>query len=170
MKKENPEITVESGLDILSLLNFESMITQVLDQIFGEMISLPLVVSREASLLEGPTISSEIDFVGVIVGHIHLHIPLEFARLVTAQFTSMDPAELDNELIFDTIGEVTNMISGNLKTDLCNTGFECSLKVPRVTHVDTAPVVSEEGSPLLFSHNEIHSFRVVINLKNGVPV
>lgn len=53
-----------------------------------------------------------------------------------------DPGEAD---ISDVVGEFTNMITGNLKSLLCDKGFPCSLSIPTVLRGGDISVVSKNA-------------------------
>ena len=64
----------------------------------------------------------------------------------------------------DTIGEVTNMVSGSLHTDISNTGLDCELRVPKVSHVEYGAISDGvEGQRLMFRHGE-HRLQVTLRL------
>lgn len=53
-----------------------------------------------------------------------------------------DPNDGD---ISDVVGEFTNMITGNLKSQLCDKGFPCSLSIPTVLRGGDISVVSKNA-------------------------
>ncbi len=65
--------------------------------------------------------------VGILVGR-------EFAREMTASMLGMDAADIEgDEEVNDVIGEVCNMVGGDLKSRLCDAGMPCSLSIPTIT-------------------------------------
>jgi CheY-specific phosphatase CheX len=60
------------------------------------------------------SIRAEIEFDGVPSGKIILNLPGALARKMTGNLMGMDEAEVGEAEIFDMVGELNNMISGNL--------------------------------------------------------
>jgi chemotaxis protein CheX len=48
--------------------------------------------------------------------------------------------------ISDVVAELTNMITGNLKSQLCDMGFNCSLSIPSVVRGDDIQVSAKTAS------------------------
>ena len=51
----------------------------------------------------------------------------------------------DEEEISDVVGEFTNMITGNLKSHLCDAGFPCQLSIPTVMRGVDISVVAKSA-------------------------
>jgi len=68
------------------------------------------------------------------MGNLNLHVEKEFARLMTAAMLGMEIDEIDgDDVIHDVIGELCNMICGDLKSRLCDAGLACELSIPSIT-------------------------------------
>ncbi len=170
MHNQSPHlnVTAEEFIDVLAFLNFEEMVERVIHDIFQEMISLPVQREEKEAVFPGPLLASMIEFSGVIKGNVHLHTSMAFARKITSSLTGMPIEEIEDDLVADTIGEVTNMVSGNLHTDISNTGMDCELRVPQVARADVIPNLGpEEGQSLNFSHGE-HQLQITICLARRV--
>ena len=62
------------------------------------------------------------------------HVPRAFAAIMTAAMLDMEVDEIEgDEEVNDVIGELTNMISGELKSRLCDVGLSCELSIPSIT-------------------------------------
>ena len=68
------------------------------------------------------------------MGNVSLFVSREFAREMTAAMLGMTVDDIgSDEEVHDVIGEVCNMVGGDLKSRLCDAGFSCSLSIPSVT-------------------------------------
>lgn len=166
MNNESPHINVmgEATIDVFAFLNLEEMVERVIDDIFREMIALPVEREYSEAAFSGPLLTSTIEFSGVIRGQVHLHTTMLFAQQITATLSGLPADAIEDELAADTIGEVTNMVSGNLHTDISNSGLDCELRVPKVTHAEVVtPPEHQEGQRLIFRH-ENHLLQITLCL------
>ena len=68
---------------------------------------------------------------GAIMGRVNIHIPEIFSHEMTAAMLDMDPVDIEDfATVKDCVGEVCNMVSGHLKTFLCDAGMPCQLSPP----------------------------------------
>lgn len=76
-----------------------------------------------------------VGFVGDVNGIIYLCLPDDFAKYATKETLGMSDLELmagGDEMIRDTIGELTNMTVGSFKNALCDRGHPCKLTLPTI--------------------------------------
>lgn len=109
--------------------------TRHLVDVFGTMLSMQAVPTPGAL---APDFESRVTgSVGVagenITGAIYLHLAAPFANEVAAAMLGLKPEEIsdDNE-VNDVVGEATNMITGGLKSWLCDSGAECAMSTPAI--------------------------------------
>ena len=68
------------------------------------------------------------------MGNVNILVANNFARLMTAEMLGMETKEIESEEeVFDVIGELCNMVGGDIKSRLCDSGFTCELSIPSVT-------------------------------------
>ena len=68
------------------------------------------------------------------MGSINLHVNGDFAKLITAAMLDMEEDEIEgDEEVHDVVGELSNMIGGDLKSRLCDVGLTCELSIPTIT-------------------------------------
>jgi chemotaxis protein CheX len=85
-----------------------------------------------------------------------------FGRLLTADLLGMDVDEIESdEEVNDVIGELSNMIGGDIKSRLCDCGLPCELSIPSITYgsdfkIDIRDWVRHEK--LAFKHQEHTAF------------
>jgi CheY-specific phosphatase CheX len=158
-----------SGINSLELKDF---ITNAVSNVFDTMLSME-VESVEAGQTEnynGGHIASTVGFAGKVLGNLNLHVGEEFAIQMTAAMLGMETDELDgDEEVHDVIGEVCNMIAGDLKSRLCDSGFTCELSIPSITTGKEFKIVSQgwdRSERFGFSSNQ-HTARVDVFMKTG---
>jgi flagellar motor switch protein FliN/FliY len=79
-------------------------------------------------------IVGSISLSGVVMGRVNIHISELFSRIMTATMLGIEPEEIENfAAVKDCVGEVCNMISGNLKSALNDAGMPCLLSPPSFT-------------------------------------
>ena len=104
--------------------------------VFHTMLSMEVnpVEAKPSMELSGIKVVGCVSFTGNVVGSICVHVTKQFARVMTASMLGMAVAEVeDDEEINDVIGEVSNMVGGDMKSKLCDAGFPCVLSIPSVT-------------------------------------
>ena len=122
-----------SDINKLDLKGFALNATQ---EVFRTMLSMDLrIADTDASVeLAGNKLVGSVAFAGDVMGNICIHVPKEFARSMAAAMLGMEADEIEeDEEINDVIGEVSNMVGGDLKSRLCDAGFPCKLSIPSVT-------------------------------------
>ncbi len=101
-------------------------------EIFTDMVMMDVSVGEnaieETSPLEN-TISGVIGLAGMYKGVLAIHIPVDLACAITANFLGMDVREI-NEDVEDAVGELANMLGGNVKTILSERGSDIELSLP----------------------------------------
>ncbi len=75
------------------------------------------------------TITGMVGLAGTHKGVLAVHIPHKVAMAITSSFLMMDVDEI-NEDVHDAVGEIANMIGGNVKTILSEKGGDIDLSLP----------------------------------------
>jgi chemotaxis protein CheX len=158
-----------SGINSLELKDF---ITNAVSNVFDTMLSME-VESVEAGQTEnynGGHIVGTVGFAGKVLGNLNLHVGEEFAIQMTAAMLGMETDELDgDEEVHDVIGEVCNMIAGDLKSRLCDAGLTCELSIPSITTGKEFRIESQgwDRSERFGFSNKKHTARVDVFMKSG---
>ncbi len=100
-------------------------------EIFSSMVMMDIVV-KEITTKHGAlhdTITGMIGLAGTHKGVLAIHIPYEVAMAITGSFLMMEVTEMNDD-VHDAIGEVANMIGGNVKTILSEKGRDIDLSLP----------------------------------------
>jgi len=100
-------------------------------EIFSSMVMMEISVN-EIMDEHGPlkdTITGMIGLAGTHKGILAVHFPYSVAMAITSSFLMMDVEEV-NEDVHDAVGEVANMLGGNVKTILSDNGRDIDLSLP----------------------------------------
>ncbi len=100
-------------------------------EIFSTMIMMEITL-EEMQETHGPltnTITAMIGLAGTHRGVLAVHFPYAVAMAITSNFLMMDVTEM-NEDVHDAMGEIANMLGGNVKTILSEKGRDIDLSMP----------------------------------------
>ena len=100
-------------------------------EIFSSMVMMDIAVN-EVMEDHGPlndTITGMIGLAGTHKGVLAIHLPYSLAMAITSSFLVMDVKEI-NEDVHDAVGEIANMLGGNVKTILSEKGRDIDLSLP----------------------------------------
>jgi flagellar motor switch protein FliN len=115
---------------------------------FQTMLSLDLakVGKMTDSGLNETRLVGAVHYAGEVVGTMSLHVSQDFARLITQEMLGLSEEELDSdEEVKDVLGELSNIISGNLKSDFLDADLGCVISTPSITR----------GSDFKIKHSKI---------------
>lgn len=101
-------------------------------EIFTGMVMMDILVAGEPLETIGPlkqSITGMVGLAGTHKGVLAVHFPRAVALAVTSNFLGMEVEEI-NEDVQDAIGEIANMLGGNLKTILSDRGKDIHLSLP----------------------------------------
>jgi CheY-specific phosphatase CheX len=120
----------------LSALDLRSSIGEATCEVFETMLSMGVTLEElaDGGVINEDRIVGSVGFAGDVMGSVRIYLSASFARLVTAAMLGMEDEEIEEDEIIDVVGEVSNMIGGDLKSKLCDSGFPCELSIPTTTH------------------------------------
>ncbi len=100
------------------------------------------------SMLSESRIISSVSFTGEkINGVVCLHISEETAVELTAALLGMPRPEVSgHEMVNDAMGELANVITGNIKSKFSDEGFPCMLSIPSIYRGNKIEVESTRHS------------------------
>lgn len=127
-------------------------ISSTILETFDAMVSMALEPVEDGATddLDQSRMVGAIHFGGEVVGVMSFQLSETFARLTTASMLGMAVEEIESdEEIKDVIGELSNIVAGNLKTEFVDAGLTCVISTPSITSgsdfridpVDIAPPV-----------------------------
>ena len=122
-----------------------------LADVFETMLSMHVVAmpSDEAPQF-AERVTGCVAFAGEHVnGAVYLHLGTPFATTVAAAMLGLAPADLGEAEVNDVVGEATNMLTGGLKSWLCDSGAECAVSTPAIIRgsafaIEPVPQVERE--------------------------
>lgn len=154
-------------------LDLKGHVAKAVTGVFETMLSMALAPEappNRESVTTGEHVVGTVGFAGKVMGNVSVFVGRDFAREMTAAMlgVSADEVESDEE-INDVIGEVCNMVGGDLKSRLCDAGFSCQLTIPSITIGDEFRIESMDWmrhEQLCFRHQE-HLASVEVFIKSA---
>jgi len=117
-------------------LDLKAEVTAIVTEVFRMMLSMEMALSGEESApsFQEVRLAGSVSFAGDVMGIVNLYAGERTARVLAAAMMGIEPEEIQGqEEIQDVLGELTNMIGGNLKTVFYNAGFFSELSPPSIT-------------------------------------
>jgi chemotaxis protein CheX len=112
--------------------------------VFSTMLMVDLeseeIISNKRGEIES-NLTSMIGLGGGLRGVLAIHCPASVAKAITAGFLGMDIVELDDD-VKDAIGEIANMVAGNLKVSYAAIHLNIELAIPTTIVGDSFNVCS----------------------------
>jgi chemotaxis protein CheX len=105
-------------------------LSQIAADIWTAMLGLELTEAREGSLEGVETLTGCVQITGDWEGAVTVELGAGLAARAAASMFGMPPAEVTEEEVGDTVGELANVAGGNVKSTL---GGTCQLSLPSVT-------------------------------------
>lgn len=114
-----------------------NFVRQAVREIFATMLTVEVVSSEEVpDEVEPPVnldgVTGQVSLTGKFSGAIYLNLPEKFATTCAANILGSTPETTALGDINDVVGELTNMVTGSLKSKMTDRGFNCQLSVPSV--------------------------------------
>ena len=116
-------------LDIISTAG------DTLIEMFDKMFEMKLEASDSTpeSSIEGLQIMGTVDFAGDVMGSTQILAGETLARIITAKMSDKPLEEItDEDEIKDVVGEMCNIVGGNLKAGFCDSGLTCAISTPTI--------------------------------------
>jgi chemotaxis protein CheX len=155
----------------IQLPNICEFMNRHLTDVFETMLSMKVAATSNDGVPQfEERVTGSVAFAGEQVnGAVYLHLGAPFAASVAAAMLGLTPQDLGEAEVNDVVGEVTNMLTGGLKSWLCDSGAECAVSTPAIIRgsafsIEPVPDVMREW--LIFSCNK-HRIVVEIHVKVG---
>jgi chemotaxis protein CheX len=142
---------MRNGLGSVLLLAMSAPLVLAVIKTFQTMLSLQLeqVPQKLVRPILEEHVLGTIRFTGKAVGGVHLRLPIDASREIAALLLGLPSQELtDPAVIHDAIGEIANIIGGNLKSNLCDAGLACTLAAPRISRTTDSQIQAVPGGSL----------------------
>jgi chemotaxis protein CheX len=146
----------------IQIPNICEFMNRHLVDVFETMLSMKVTAmpAGTAPLFE-ERVTGSVAFAGDHVnGAVYLHLAAAFANQVAASMLGLSPGDLGEAEVNDVVGEVTNMLTGGLKSWLCDSGAECAVSTPAIIRgssfvIEPVPDVEREWLVFNCEHNRI---------------
>ncbi len=113
----------------------EAEISQFVADIWSTFLKMPVAPTDKTFAPQGKenTLAGCVQITGEWQGTVTFYAPRELGKKIAAVMYAMDISEIDDQQVQDVMGEITNMISGNIKSLLPT---PCSISLPSVAVTD----------------------------------
>ena len=144
-----------------------------MNEVFDTMLSMDIELTDGGvqANVDGERVVGSVGFAGKAVGSVNIQVNEAFARSITAAMLGMEEDEIEgDEEVHDVIGELSNMVGGDLKSRLCDEGLNCALSIPSITtgsDFKTEIKGWERHECLVFRHQEQFALVNVYVKTNG---
>jgi CheY-specific phosphatase CheX len=150
----------------IQIPNIRDFMNRHLVDVFETMLSMKAVPVPGAGVPQfEERVTGCVAFAGDhINGAVYLHLATAFATQVAAAMLGLTPQDLGEAEVNDVVGEATNMLTGGLKSWLCDSGAECAVSTPAIirgTSFVIEPVPEVEREWLIFDCNHA---RIVVEI------
>jgi flagellar motor switch protein FliN len=131
-------LTQLSNADVekINALDINARVSEAVIDVFDTMLSLKLepVDAVTTESLEGIRNVGSVSFAGDATGMVSIHAGDSFSREMAAEMLGMEVEEIEGEEeIRDMLGEMGNIVGGNLKSAFTDAGLMCALSTPSFT-------------------------------------
>jgi flagellar motor switch protein FliN len=120
----------------LKNLDIKNQVSESIIEVFDTMLSMDLTEADtvSASDLDGVRKVGSVCFAGDATGLVNIQVSESFAVEMAASLMGMEPEEIEGEEeIEDLMGELGNIVGGNLKSAFTDAGLICALSTPSYT-------------------------------------
>jgi len=117
---------------VKGLVEITERLVESTKEIFSSMIMLEVDRCTDDGAALNPLLKSITGMVGLAGSHkgiVAIHFPDEVAMAITSSFLGMEVDQM-NEDVQDAVGEVANMLAGDIKTILSDNGRDIQLSLP----------------------------------------
>jgi chemotaxis protein CheX len=131
--------------------DLDGLVTSAVSELFSTMLGMSMLpVPLASGFGNGEAhIAGAVGFVGRLSGVVYVFTTVSFARRITATFLGLQESEIEgDEMINDAMGEMTNMLVGQMKSRITDRGMPCVLTIPSVvrgSHFSVEAISSTEG-------------------------
>jgi chemotaxis protein CheX len=117
-----------------------TLVTEAVTEVFSTMLSCSINSSSSTSLPNAGDgngsamhVAGGVGFGGDVTGVVYIVVTTNFAREITCRLLGIADSEVESEsMVNDAIGELANMVVGQIKSHLCDRGLPCVLTIPSI--------------------------------------
>lgn len=160
----------ESRMSDIKNFDIRTHIIDSIVEVFDTMVSMEVEVfdSEPPDTTGTGRMVATANFAGNVVGIINIQVASETSRLMMASILDIEPEEVEDDgEIKDLLAEISNIVGGNLKSNLNDAGHRCVISTPSITYGADFTIKSprmERFEQFIFRHQENYIF-VEVGLK-----
>jgi chemotaxis protein CheX len=109
-------------------------------------------------------ISGTVSFTGKMNGVLYLNFTPEMAKKCSVHILGSDFTAITDSEISDVVGELTNMVTGNLKSKMTDKGFNCQLSIPSVIKSTEISVKSTQSSIEVYNEFKVDTMKEIVKV------
>ncbi len=120
----------------VNAIDIKAQVAESIIDVFDTMFSATLkpADSVTSESLEGIRNVGSVSLAGDVTGMVSIHVSEAFARQLAAEMLGMEAGEIESdEEVRDMLGEVGNIVGGNIKSSFTDAGLSCVLSTPSFT-------------------------------------
>lgn len=142
------EALQRTGMGSVLLVAMHYPIMSAVLKTFSTMLSIKLTIPATVMPpFENEHVLCEASFTGKATGSAALRLTPSRAAQIAARVLGLPVADLDDTVVIDDVlGELSNMVVGNFKSNLCDAGLKCKLSPPVITRTPDFKLRSESGT------------------------
>lgn len=142
------EALQRTGMGSALLLAMHAPLMIAVQKTFRTMLGVELTMPPNAMMpFDGEHVRCEIAFAGKATGSAALRLTTATTKHIAARVLGLSVEEMtDDTVMDDVVGELSNMVVGNFKSNLCDAGLKCKLSPPSITRTSDFKLRSESGS------------------------
>jgi chemotaxis protein CheX len=114
------------------IFDFEPELTEITERVWASLVDVPLLPRQPGQPALAPgarTFTGCVQITGAWEGAVTVHCSEGLAKLLTAAMFMVDPEDTSAEEVADALGELANMVGGNVKALLPE---PCRISLPAV--------------------------------------
>ena len=136
---------MRAGVGCALLLAMSYPLIRAVKRTFETMIGIDLkdVAAGVLCPFENEHVIGQVAFEGKATGCVNLRFSCASANAVAATVLGFAPADAAD--VNDVIGELSNMVVGNFKSNLCDAGLTCKLNPPAISRTDVFKLRATDG-------------------------
>lgn len=123
-------------METIQTVDIATPISKTVVEVFDMMLGMQIdhaEASIESTLTEKRIVAS-VNMAGVISGVVSIHVNYDFAAFMAASMLGSSPEETQDSEIKDVMSELVNIVGGNVKSFLNDSGLTCVLSTPSITY------------------------------------
>ena len=126
----------EIDVEKISAMDLHTQVSEAVVDVFDTMLSMKLEAADDDSSkgIKGARNVGSVSFAGDVSGMFSIHVGEDFSREMAAEMLGMEVEEIEgDEEVRDLLGEIGNIVGGNLKSAFTDAGLSCALSTPSFT-------------------------------------